>query len=193
MVIPTNPLRSSVTEPLGLEHGAVRVVPYDSRWPVLYQREADRIDRAFMELTVKLVSHHTGSTAVPGLSAKPVIDILAGWSVPADRDVILTALVDSGYSYRGEQGIAGRDFFRRGDPRSYHLHLTMVGSEFWTDHLAFRDYLRGNPPSAAEYGALKTSLADRYPRDREAYIHGKTEFVNRVLRIARAAALTGHS
>ncbi|PYO49036.1 MAG: GrpB family protein, partial [Gemmatimonadetes bacterium] len=95
------------------------------------------------------------------------------------------ALVSAGYVYRGEQGISGRDFFRRGEPRQYHLHLTTIDSSFWRDHQRFRDYLLSHPDAAAEYSALKRNLAARHPQDREAYIEGKTAFVNAILKQAR--------
>jgi GrpB-like predicted nucleotidyltransferase (UPF0157 family) len=170
---------------LGLESGMVRVVPYDRRWPELFAAEAERIRKWLGVRGLPLALEHTGSTAVPGLSAKPIVDILAGRSPDSDRAGIIAALEEAGYSYRGEQGIPGRDFFRRGDPRSYHIHLTTVGSSFWTEHRQFRDYLRAHPDRAAQYGQLKADLAARYPRNRDAYINGKTRFVIETLALAR--------
>ena len=170
---------------LGLEDGAVRVVQYDPRWPELYTAEAERILAALRERGLALVLEHSGSTAIPGLSAKPILDILAGRSADSDRAPLIAALEDAGYTYRGEQGIPGRDFFRRGDPRSHHVHLATVGSQFWADHLHFRDYLRAHPERAVRYGNVKQTLAQQFPRDREAYIEGKTGFVSETLRLAR--------
>ena len=90
----------------------------------------------------------------------------------------------AGYVYRGEQEIPGRDFFRRGEPRQYHVHLAHTHSAFHRDHRAFRDYLRSHADAAAEYAALKRELAVKHPFDREAYILGKTAFVERVLELA---------
>jgi GrpB-like predicted nucleotidyltransferase (UPF0157 family) len=170
---------------LGLESGAVRVVPYDPSWPGLYTAEAVRVAHVLSQYNVSLVLEHTGSTSVPGLAAKPIVDILAGRLPDEPREAVIEALQSAGYTYRGEQGIPGRDFFRRGNPRQYHLHLTQVRSTFWLDHLAFRDYLRSHPDVAARYAALKLDLASLHPRDREAYIEGKTEFVHSVLVTAR--------
>jgi GrpB-like predicted nucleotidyltransferase (UPF0157 family) len=166
---------------LGLESGTVRVAPYDPAWAQLFAAEVARLQPILGSYGVSLSLEHTGSTAVPGLAAKPVLDILAGRSVAASRETVIEALRAAGYAYRGEQGIPGRDFFRRGEPRKYHLHLTVVGSDFWRDHLAFRDYLRANPEAADRYAALKLELAARHPRDREAYIEGKTAFVLAIL------------
>jgi GrpB-like predicted nucleotidyltransferase (UPF0157 family) len=119
------------------------------------------------------------------MAAKPVLDILAGRNPEDSRERIIDALVSADYIYRGEQDIPGRDFFRRGEPRQYHIHLTTIDSSFWRDHRTFRDYLRSHPAAAAEYSTLKLDLAARHPRDREASIEGKSAFVNDILNRAR--------
>ena len=166
---------------LGLASGTVRVLPYDPAWPDLYAAEMARVEPILLSLGVSLVLEHTGSTAVPGLAAKPVLDILAGRRSDEERAAAIEALQGTGYVYRGEQGIPGRDFFRRGEPRQYHLHLVTMDSPFWRDHLAFRDHLRTHADAAAAYAGLKRELAARYPHDREAYIEGKTTFVEAIL------------
>ena len=170
---------------LGLESGRVRLVEYSDSWPALYAAEIARVAPLLMAAGVRLAFEHTGSTAVPGLAAKPIIDILAGLTDEEERDAVIAALERAGYVHRGEQEIPGRDFFRRGDPRQYHLHLTQLNSAFWDDHLTFRDWLRTHPDAAAGYMAVKRQLAARFPTDREAYIKGKTAFVLGVLREAR--------
>jgi GrpB-like predicted nucleotidyltransferase (UPF0157 family) len=90
--------------------------------------------------------------------------------------------VRAGYTYRGEAGIPGRHYFRRGEPRSHHLHLVEQGSALWRDHLAFRDRLRAEPALAAAYGALKRRLASRHADDRAAYTEAKAPFIAAVLR-----------
>ena len=162
---------------LGLESGVVRLAPYDPAWPRLYAAEAGRLLDALARHGVSLTLEHTGSTAIPGLAAKPIVDILAGLRNEDDRPSAIQAIVDAGYIHRGEQEIPGRDFFRRGDPRQYHVHLTVIGNAFWDDHRTFRDYLLSHPETARAYAELKRDLAARYPRDRESYILGKTDFV----------------
>ena len=164
---------------LGLESGTVRVVAYDARWPELFRAEAARIASVVGPLGLEI--EHTGSTSVPGLAAKPIIDMLAGRPPEAPLEPYVRALEAAGYAHRGEQGIPGRHFFRRGDPRSYHLHLAAHGGRFWCDQLAFRDRLRADPALRDAYAALKRALAARHPRDREAYIEGKSDFVREVL------------
>jgi GrpB-like predicted nucleotidyltransferase (UPF0157 family) len=173
---------------LGLESGIVRVVQYDSAWLDLYVAESRRL-RSILELRgVSLVLEHTGSTSVVGLAAKPILDILAGRPEDGPRGEAIKALESAGYVYRGEQGIPGRDFFRRGEPRQYHLHLTTIGSTFWDDHLTFRDYLRAHADVAEAYARLKYELAAQFRDDREAYIDGKTSFVQSVLKQARESS-----
>jgi GrpB-like predicted nucleotidyltransferase (UPF0157 family) len=167
---------------LGLESGTVRVVPYDPEWPRLFQTEARRLIACVAPHSIVL--EHTGSTSVPGLAAKPVLDILAGLVEGAPIEAYVERLVGCGYVHRGEQGIPGREFFRRGEPRAYHIHLTRIGSQFWREHLAFRDYLRTHSASRDEYARLKLELAVKFPHDRAAYIDGKSPFVRKVLALA---------
>jgi GrpB-like predicted nucleotidyltransferase (UPF0157 family) len=177
---------------LGLDSGVVRLVPYDPRWAELFVEERERILAIAESAHVSIVLEHTGSTAIRGMIAKPVLDILAGRSPSTSRETAIDVLRRVGYLYRGEQGIPGRDFFRRGDPRQYHVHLAEIGSTFWDDHRLFRDFLREQPEEAAAYAALKRDLAEQYPFDRESYINGKTEFVRAVLVKARqSSALRG--
>jgi GrpB-like predicted nucleotidyltransferase (UPF0157 family) len=170
---------------LGLDHGTVRLVAHDPAWAALFRAEAARLrERLGPELPLGL--EHVGSTAVPGLVAKPVLDILAGYPPGASPGPYVAALVDAGYVHRGEQGIPGREFFRRGDPRSCHVHLAVQHGRFWREHLAFRDALRDRPAVRAAYGALKLELAGRFARDREAYTDGKGAFVRQVVADALA-------
>ena len=166
---------------LGLESGIVRVAPYDPAWPRLFLLEAERLHRLFARRNLPIVIEHTGSTAVPGLAAKPILDILAGYVQGADVQAYISTFIEGDYVHRGEQGIPGREFFRRGDPRAYHVHLTAIGSSFWRDHRAFRDRLRADNALRDSYAALKRDLAAQFPRDREAYIAAKESFVKDVL------------
>lgn len=166
---------------LGLESGTVRVAPYNSIWPSLFAAEAERLRQRFALAGLPVVLEHTGSTAVPGLAAKPILDILAGYPEGAAVAAYISVLIRADYSHRGEQGIPGRQFFRRGNPRAYHLHLAAIDSPFCHDHLTFRDRLRTDNALRDAYADLKRDLAARFPRNREAYIGAKESFVNGVL------------
>ena len=133
---------------------------------------------------------HIGSTAVPGLAAKPIIDIMPGIRRFDDGFDCVAPLEAVGYSYHGEGGIPGRHTFNHMDRDGaqgtgiQHVHMVTVESEFWTDHLLFRDYLRANPDHADKYARLKRSLAERYRNEREAYTESKSGFISDT--IARA-------
>jgi GrpB-like predicted nucleotidyltransferase (UPF0157 family) len=170
---------------LGLQRGTVRLVPHDPEWAARFGAEAAHV-RAALGPDLPLALEHVGSTAVPGLVAKPVLDMLGGYPPGAPVGSYVAALRGAGYEHRGEQGIPGREFFRRGDPRAYHLHLAERGGSFWREHLAFRDALRGDPGLREAYAALKLELARRFPGDREAYTEGKTAFVRQAVRQALA-------
>ena len=175
---------------LGLERGVVRLVPYDPRWPALFAAEAARL-RAALGPGLPMALEHMGSTAVPGLAAKPVLDMLGGYPAGADVGAYVAALVRAGYVHRGEQGIPGREFFRRGEPRAWHLHLAVQDGAFWREHLAFRDALRAHPAWRDAYEALKRDLAHRHAHDRASYTEAKGAFVRAVLAGAPAAGASG--
>src|ERR1043166_2226921 len=160
----------------------IRIVPYDPLWPREYAAEAARIAEACRDLPLRL--EHIGSTAVPGLSAKPIIDILAGCPARAPRAPYVAAFRQLGYDHRGAFGIPGRNYFRRGTPRSHHVHLVSWSSAFWRDHVLFRDYLRGDPTAVLEYAALKRDLAAVFSDDHRRYTVEKSPFIKAALRRA---------
>ena len=176
----------------------IALVEYDPRWPELFAAEAARVRAALGEDLVVAVEHF-GSTAVPGLSAKPVIDMLIGvHSVAEARKRAVPALGALGYAFWHDNPNAAHLFFVKGlppnGPRTHHIHMVEPEtfrdpkneeSLFW-DRLLFRNYLRAHPDEARRYEAVKRDLAARFPDDREAYTGGKTEYVNGVMQKARA-------
>ena len=175
-----------MAESLGLESGIVRLVEYDSRWPALFVAEQQRIrDQCG---TLPLVLEHIGGTSIPGICAKPVLDIAAGR--PRDTSIhdYVIALAQAGYDHRGERGVPGRQYFRRGRPRAYHVHVVEEGGPLWRDYLAFRDYLRADADAAGQFAEVKRVLAARFSHDREAYMNAKSLHVEEFLRLARGAA-----
>lgn len=159
---------------------AIHIAPYDAQWPAEYAAEEARIVGACRGLPIRL--EHIGSTAVPGLDAKPVIDILAGVPPRADRAEYVAALRQIGYEHKGAFGIPGRNYFRRGSPRSHHVHMVSWSSAFWRRQLAFRDALRADATLRQEYAALKRELAGMFPDDVERYASAKGPFIASVLR-----------
>ena len=152
----------------------VVVVQCDPAWPRLFEEERGRIEAALGDAAVAV--EHIGSTAVPGLAAKPVIDVLAGLRTLDLTRAQIEAMASLGYEYLGELGIPGRLFFRKGRPRSHHIHAVLFGSDLWERHLAFRDYLRAHPDEAEGYSAFKRRLTAEVEGDRDRYTVGKDAF-----------------
>ena len=158
----------------------VVVVDYDPAWQEQYRREAEAIRKILgLELTA---IHHIGSTAVPGLAAKPIIDILPVVRSVEGIERYNPEFEALGYECMGEFGIPGRRYYRKGGvERTHQIHLFGEESKWEIErHLAVRDYLRCHPVDAAAYGALKRMLAARFPYDIDGYCDGKEEFVRRL-------------
>ena len=164
----------------------VVIAAYDPAWPQVFAGEAQAIRQALGETLVEI--EHVGSTAIPGLAAKPVIDIAVSVTSLAEAEAKIPALEALGYDCRGENGIPGRLFFRKGLAefrRTHHLHLVEAGHEQWESMLAFRNHLRVHPGSVQRYEALKRALAERVRDNRAAYTKGKSRFVQATLEKAR--------
>jgi len=171
----------------------VQIVDYNPLWPEQYEREKARVLEAIPEWVVAM--EHVGSTAVPGLSAKPIIDIMIGMARLSDAEATFEPLRQLGYDYRPEFEILipERRFFRKGpaEARTHHVHMVERDSAFWHDHLLFRDYLRSHPNVAKDYEALKRNLAARLGKERQAYTDAKTPFIQGILRQAHAEKFSG--
>jgi len=163
-------------------------VEYDPRWPTLYEEEKDRILAVAGDFIVAI--EHIGSTAVPGLGGKPIIDILPAVRSLADAEQCIGPLEGIGYEYVQEYNdlIPERRYFHKGpeDARTVHLHMVEQTSEFWERHLSFRDWLRTHPEDAQEYYRLKTELAARFGPDREGFTHAKGPFIESIVARARS-------
>lgn len=169
------------TSPAPSADALVEIVEYDPGWPALFDAERLLLQAALAPWLAGPVEH-IGSTAVPGLPAKPVIDIMAPVRSLADSTAAIAALGTLDYlyaPYKPEQ----MHWFCKPSParRTHHLHLVPLGSALWRQRLAFRDALRGSAELAAGYAALKRQLALRYRHDREAYTEAKGPFIAEVL------------
>ena len=169
---------------LGLQRGTVRVVDSDPTWPDAFQAEAQRLSAAVIAAGLAaLAFEHIGSTAVPGLVAKPIIDLMAGYGPDSDPRTYFDILRAAGYEYRGPQGVPERELFVLGPEarRTHHLNLVYAHGEFWRDHLYFRDRLRNETELRAAYAELKQRLAAAHAMDRGQYTSRKTAFVQRAI------------
>lgn len=157
----------------------IHVVDYDPNWPVLYEAEKERILAALGKAVIQI--EHFGSTSVPGLPAKPVIDIAVGVGDLGQARVYIPSLENLGYTYEPalEGDLPARRFLWKGTPlvHTYHISIEVPGTPIWLEHILFRDYLRRHPDKARRYQELKRELASRCVSDMDAYVRGKTAFV----------------
>jgi GrpB-like predicted nucleotidyltransferase (UPF0157 family) len=163
----------------------IQLVPYDAEWPRLFDEERALLEPVLGPWLAGPIEH-IGSTAIPGLMAKPIIDIMAGVKdLPSSlgaREAV-AGLTYRYFPYRPDV----MHWFCKPSPehRTHHLHLVPVSSSLWSDRLVFRDYLRSSATAAAEYAELKLALAEQHQFDREAYTEAKGEFVRSILSRAR--------
>jgi GrpB-like predicted nucleotidyltransferase (UPF0157 family) len=159
----------------------IRVVDYDPSWPATFETLKSRVLQALGTLTVQV--EHVGSTSVPGLAAKPIIDMDIVVAAPVDVPLAIEQLSTLGYVHRGNLGVEGREAF--GNPSGlppHNLYLCAQGATALANHLTIRDYLRRNSAAAKTYGMLKKQLAETFPTDMDRYVHGKTDFLLGILR-----------
>ena len=164
---------------LGLPQDQNRLAPYNPDWAVAFAEEATRLQAALGPSVVAI--EHYGSTSVPGLAAKPILDLLVGVADLAQVPALSETLVALGYEDRGREIVPGHHIFGRGEARTHLAHFVRHGGEHWLATLTFRDRLRADPDLRDAYQALKTRLAAEHPTDRRAYTFGKSEFVAAVL------------
>jgi GrpB-like predicted nucleotidyltransferase (UPF0157 family) len=156
---------------------SVRIVEYDAAWPVRAAEELERIGRALGPVAVRL--EHVGSTAVPGLAAKPIVDLQLSVAAIEPRARYVEPLERLGYLFVPDPESPDYHFFAKPPehPRAFHLHAAAADSAHEFRHLAVRDFLRDHDDEANRYAALKRRVAARHPQDRLAYVASKEEFV----------------
>jgi GrpB-like predicted nucleotidyltransferase (UPF0157 family) len=165
--------------------GKVEVVPHDPRWRDAFEAEARHVADALGENVVAV--HHVGSTAIPDIYAKPIVDLLVEVTDIAEVDGRSSAMESHGYEVMGEYGIPGRRYFRKDNRegiRTHHVHTFEAGSAEVERHLAFRDYMIAHPLEAQRYSELKRQLAEEYPQNMDGYMDGKDGFIKEMDRRA---------
>ena len=164
----------------------VKVVPHDPRWSQKYEKEARIIQSIFKKEII--TTHHFGSTAIPGISAKPIIDILVEVHDIDRIDECNKDMIEQGYIPKGEFGIPNRRLFIKGSEelRISHIHVFQKGDPEITRHLKFRDFMIAHLKDAQEYSQLKERLAREYPENMDSYIDGKDAFIKKIDKKAKA-------
>jgi GrpB-like predicted nucleotidyltransferase (UPF0157 family) len=156
----------------------VEVVAHNPTWRDKFEAESKSVGAALGESVVAI--HHIGSTSIPNIFAKPVIDVLVEVRDINEAEKRSSAMLSLGYEAMGEYGIAGRRYFRKDNQegiRTYQIHVFETGSAQIARHLTFRDYMIAHPKDAQRYSELKRKLADEHTQSMEAYINGKDDFL----------------
>lgn len=158
----------------------VVVVDYDPAWPAAFEELRERMWPEICDVADSI--EHVGSTAVPGLAAKPIVDLTIVVPTADAMGTVITRLASLGYQHQGDLGVPGREAFANspGGP-AHHLYAAIRGNLGLRNHLAIRDHLRAHPECARAYGELKKELAARFPDDIDAYIEGKSNFLQDIL------------
>jgi GrpB-like predicted nucleotidyltransferase (UPF0157 family) len=163
----------------------VEVVPHDPRWREAFEAEAKQVAAALGENVVAI--HHIGSTAIPDIYAKPVVDFLVEVRDITEVDGRSPSMESLGYEVMGEYGIHGRRYFRKDNRegiRTHHIHAFEAGSAEVERHLSFRDYMLAHPADAQRYSELKRRLAEEHPQNFDGYMDGKDGFIKEIDRRA---------
>lgn len=170
---------------VGLQKGEVRLDKHNPEWEILFRKEKKILLENFPNLILEV--SHGGSTAIPGIVAKPIIDIFIAIKSLEDAETIKNELEKLGYEYRGSRSVPERILYVKGNPelRTHHLHFVEVNSDEWKNHILIRDYFLKHPDEANKYGKLKEKLAQKYPNNRESYTHAKDEFIKSIIEKAK--------
>ena len=162
----------------------VGIVSYDPNWKDMYKEESEKIKNVLSDIIIDI--HHVGSTAIPGIKAKPVIDILVEVKDIEGVDQYNYKMRELGYEVMGEYGIPKRRFFRKGgNKRTHHIYIFKVGNEEIERHINFKEYMIAHPDKGQEYSKLKEKLANKYTYDVENYTNGKSDFIKGIDRKAK--------
>lgn len=180
----------------GLKRGTVRLEPHDPKWAELFEDEKQLFNNAFGDMIIAI--EHIGSTSISGIPAKPIIDMNIGVSSLDVARAMKDGFERLGYEHRpvvpghSAEGLESQELYVKGPEsrRTHYAHVTVYGSDYWTNDLQFRDYLRKNVDRAQEYADLKARLAHQYADNRRAYTNGKAPFIARTLEVAGDATVS---
>lgn len=164
---------------LGLPRGEVFLVPWTEEWEIEFLSEKEMIEDKFGKHIV--VVHHIGSTAVKGLSAKPIIDIAVEIKEFRKGDHCIAPLEDMGYDYKGTKILPERHYFSKGEPRTHQIHMYEHGNKYLLQQLKFRDNLRSDGNTLTKYEELKLQLSQINKSNKHKYAEAKTEFIESIL------------
>jgi len=170
---------------LGLHKDEVNLVNYCPDWPQEFEKEKNNLQKILEGYALAI--EHVGSTSVPGLSAKPILDIAVAVSDRETLHKLIPILADAGYDVLDSIEKCGEVLARRGNPecRTHYIHVEIKGSAYWNNHILFRDYLLKHPEIVQQYETLKKDMALKFKEDRKKYTAAKNEFIQNILDLAK--------
>ncbi|OGY80497.1 MAG: hypothetical protein A2550_01360, partial [Candidatus Jacksonbacteria bacterium RIFOXYD2_FULL_43_21] len=180
-----NCLNKFMKPSLGLQRGTVRLEPYNPEWKKLFESEKSALEEMLGDKFIAV--EHVGSTAIPGIKAKPILDLMLAIEDLENWEWVKEPLTKLGYEFRRDfRKEQGHILFVKGpeENRTHYLKITESDSDFWNEHILFRNYLVNNPQYREEYQNLKEKLFDEHAGNREPYTKGKEEFVRKILALA---------
>ncbi len=167
---------------IGLKKGIVKLKKHNPNWKKLFEKEKEILLKKFPKVIIEI--SHGGSTAIPDILAKPVIDMFAIVKSLKNVESIKDDLEKLGYEFYGQDEVTERILYTKGksDIRTHHLHFVEKKSKEWKNHILIREYFLKYPEKAKEYAELKVALAKKYPKDRKAYTNGKDAFIKTIIK-----------
>jgi len=167
---------------IGLKRKKVKLISYKPAWKKLYKKEEELLHHALSKYVSDI--QHVGSTSVPGVKSKPIIDIAVGVKSLKIGKKFIGPLKKMGYEYMGNAGVRGRLFFAKGSRknRTHYLHVEKLNSKNWQNHIIFRNYLRSHKNAIKEYNELKERLAKEFKNDRDQYTSKKEFFIRKIIK-----------
>ncbi len=165
---------------IGLKRGVVKLVPHQKEWANIFEQERKSLNKRLGD-NIKI--EHVGSTSIPGIESKPIIDIALGYYDDSQKEKIFNLLKSAGYEDMGEKGKIDYRFFAKGSDnnRTHYIHAVKINSSSWNECILFRDFLLKNEGARNDYNKLKKELAEKYKDIREKYTEAKAEFINDIL------------
>ncbi len=175
---------------LGLKRKTVKLSKYNPKWNAAFEKEKRPFKKTFVDTIIAI--EHIGSTSIPGIVAKPILDMNIGVQSLKIARNMKEKFKQLGYEYRGsKENLKGQELYVKGpeSKRTHYAHVAVFGSNFWHRAIFFRNYLRSHKIIATEYAALKIKLAKKYANDRDTYSNSKNEFIQKVLKLAEKERL----
>ena len=169
---------------LGLHKDKVHLVSYCPDWVKEFKKEKEILQKILGAIALQI--EHVGSTSIPGLSAKPILDIAVAVENIETLAKLIPVLTKAGYDVLNSIENKGEILARKGNTenRTHYIHIEVIGSTYWNDHILFRDYLLKHPEYIKQYENLKESLAIQFQDDRKQYTSAKNEFIQHILKLA---------